>query len=153
VRSRLRSASGVLAAAACAIAMLSAWHSGSHVWRQLDSEYESFRTLTPTERRQAPLTDIQVPGSIFDFYAKYLDPGDRVYFQVLPSGLSSNLTLPQAITAVGRFYLLPAVQTTDLRDATVVVSYFANPALLHVKYLTEVEAGAQPLYVSRLRPP
>ena len=150
---RPRLASGVLAAAACGLAAFSAWHSGRHVWHQLDSEAATFRTLTPLERREQPITDIDVPPSIFDFYATYVGRGDRVYYQVLPSGLASDLTLPEAITAVGRFYLLPAVQTTSLRDATVVVSYFEDPALLHLRFVTQVEAGLQPLYVSRLRSP
>ena len=54
---------------------------------------------------------------------------------------------------LGRFYLLPAVQTTDLTDATVVVSYFEDPALLHMKFITQVQAGLQPLWVSRIRAP
>lgn len=153
MRARPWSRSGALAALACLVALYSAWHAGGHVWRQLDAEAKTYGAMTPTQRRQAPLSDIQVPGSIFDFYAQYLGRGDRVYFQVNPSGLATGLTLPEAIAAVGRFYFLPAVQTTDLGSATAVVSYFENPALLHMKFLTQVEAGLQPLWISRLRSP
>jgi len=45
------------------------------------------------------------------------------------------------------------VQTSDLKDATVVVSYFEDPALLHRKFITQVRAGLQPLWVSRIRLP
>ena len=84
---------------------------------------------------------------------QYLSKGDRVYFQVMPSGFSSDYDLPTIVQALGRFYFLPAVQTSDLKDATVVVSYFEDPALLHRKFITQVRAGLQPLWVSRIRSP
>ena len=143
----------VLVATATALALVSAWHSGRHVWRQLDSQRATYARLTDTERRRAALDLIEVPGAIFDFYASYIVRGDRVYFQVLPSGLSPGLDLPSAVAAAGRFYLLPAVQTQNLADATVVVSYFADPNLLPVRYITQQRAGEQPLYVSRIRAP
>jgi len=70
-----------------------------------------------------------------------------------PSGLGPDLDLPSAVAAAGRFYLLPAVQATSLADATVVVSYFEDPSLLHLRFVTQVQAGEQPLYVSRIRAP
>ena len=142
-----------LAAAATALALGSAWHSGRHVWRQLDARRSTYAPLTPTERRHAPLEAIGLPGPVFDFFATYLAPGDRVYYQVLPSGLGPDLDLPSAVAAAGRFYLLPAVQAKSLADATVVVSYFEDPSLLHLRFVTQVQAGEQPLYVSRIRAP
>jgi hypothetical protein len=143
----------VLAFAASLIALVSAWHSGGHMWRQLDGSYRTYAPLSSSERRHAALDRIEVPGAIFDFYASYISRGDRVYFQVMPSGLSHDLDLPSAVAAAGRFYLLPAVQTENLADATVVVSYFADPNTLPVHYITQQQAGVQPLYVSRIRPP
>jgi hypothetical protein len=116
-------------------------------------EGASYAALTPDDRRRAPVAAAGLDGGIFDFYARYLWKGDRVYFQVMPSGFSSDYDLPTIVQALGRFYLLPAVQTTDLNDATVVVSYFEDPALLHRKFITQVRAGLQPLWVSRIRPP
>jgi len=123
------------------------------MWRQLDDAYRTYAGLDSNQRRHAPLDQIEVPGAIFDFYASYITRGDRVYFQVMPSGLSRDLDLPAAIAAAGRFYLLPAVQTQNLADATVVVSYFADPNKLPVHYITQRQAGLQPLYVSRIRAP
>jgi hypothetical protein len=71
----------------------------------------------------------------------------------MPSGYGPNFDLPGIVEALGRFYFLPAVQTASLRDATVVVSYFADPSLLHVTFLTQVRAGLQPLWVSRISAP
>jgi len=45
------------------------------------------------------------------------------------------------------------VQAPDLRHATVVISYYADPSLLHRHFPTQVEAGLQPIFVSRLRTP
>jgi hypothetical protein len=146
-------ATAVLILAATVVALASALHSGPHMWRRLGTERRTYAPLTPTERRRAPLDGIEVPGAIFDFYATYIAPGDRIYYQVMQSGLSHDLDLPAAVAAAGRFYLLPAVQTESLADATVVVSYFEDPALLHVHYITQQQAGVQPLYISRIRAP
>ena len=116
-------------------------------------EGASYGALTPDNRRHAPVSAAGLDGGIFDFFAQYLSKGDRVYFQVMPSGFSSDYDLPTIVQALGRFYFLPAVQTADLNDATVVVSYFEDPALLHRKFITQVRAGLQPLWVSRIRPP
>ena len=121
--------------------------------RLLERERAAYATLTPDERRRGPVSAAGLDGGIFDFYAQYLSKGDRVYFQVMPSGFSSDYDLPTIVQALGRFYFLPAVQTTDLNDATVVVSYFEDPALLHRKFITQVRAGLQPLWVSRIRSP
>ncbi len=150
---RAASAATLIAAAASLLALASAIHAGPHVWRELDQARALDAPLTVTQRRQAPATALQIPGAIFDFFASYIGPGDRIYYQVLPSGFSEDLTLPQAIATLGNFYLLPGVQTTNLADATVVISWFANPAALHLHFVTQVEAGVQPLYVSRIRAP
>lgn len=119
----------------------------------LDAERQTYAQLSPVQRRQAPVSQLKMDGGIFDFFASFLSPGDRVYFQVMPSGFSSNLDLPTAILDLGNFYFLPAMQTTNLADATVVVSYFEDPALLHLKFITQVEAGRQPIWVSRIKAP
>jgi hypothetical protein len=138
---------------AAGLALASAVHSGPHMWKRLVDDHKTYAALSDVQRRHAPLDKLEVPGAIFDFYASYIVPGDRVYFQVMPSGLSHELDLPSAVEAAGRFYLLPAVQTENLADATVVVSYFADPNVLPVHYITEQQAGAQPLFVSRIRAP
>ena len=144
---------GLSAAVATALAALSAWHAGGYDWRLLENGYATYAPMTSVERRQALAANVGVPGSVFDFYARYVVPGDRIYFQVMPSGLSPELTLPEAVAAIGRFYLLPGVETTNLADATVVVSFYADPSLLHLKFVTQVEAGLQPIWVSRIRAP
>jgi hypothetical protein len=145
--------SGVLAAVATALALLSAWHSIGHMRRILGAERSSYSAMAAAQRRRLPVANATLDGQIFDFFAAYLAKGDRVYFQVMPSGYSPSFDLPSIVAALGRWYLLPAMQTTDLKNATVVVSYFEDPAKLHVKFLTQVRAGLQPLWVSRIKAP
>src|SRR5579884_3423253 len=113
----------LLAGAATVLALVSAWHSGRHMWHLLGRERTVYAAYTPAEREHAPIAAATLPPDVFDFYAAYLARGDRVYYQVLPSGLSHATDLPTAVETVGRFYLLPAVQVADLAHATVVVSY------------------------------
>ena len=151
--SRGRQLSGALAAVATAIALVSAWHSVGHIRRLLQAERPAYAALDSTASRREPVTHAGLDGQIFDFFAAYLQRGDRVYFQVMPSGYSPEFDLPGIIEALGRYYFLPAVQTTSLADATVVISYFEDPSQLHRTFLTQVRAGLQPLWVSRIRAP
>jgi hypothetical protein len=148
-----RQLSRILAAVATAIALVSAWHSVGHIRGLLQGERREYAAFDSTARRHEPVTHAGLDGQIFDFYASLLQRGDRVYFQVMPSGYSPEFDLPGIVAALGRYYLLPAVQTTNLADATVVVSYFEDPSLLHRKFITQVRAGLQPLWVSRISAP
>jgi len=144
--------SNAIVAAACVLALVSAWHSGRHMWHRLTDDYAMYSRYTPLERKHAPLTELELDGNIFDWYAKYVAPGDRVYYQVLPSGLGT-MDLPTAVRFGGSFYLLPAVQVTDPKKATVVVSYMADPKFLGLHFITQRRAGLQPIFVSRVRAP
>ena len=134
------------------LALASVWHSGRHMWHRLSSDDATFSKYDATERKHAPLAELELNGGIFDWYAQHVFRGDRVYYQVLPSGLGT-MDLPTAVKFAGSFYLLPAVQVSDPKRATVVVSYFADPSFLHLRFITQLRAGEQPIYVSRLRGP
>jgi hypothetical protein len=140
-------------AAVTALALYSAWHSGGHVWRRLAADHRTYAAYSDLQRRREPLDRLPLPGDVFDFYRSHLRRGDRVYFNVMPSGFGPYFDLPGIVAAAGRFYFLPAVQAPDLRRATVVVSYFADPASLKIHFPTQVQAGQQPFYVSRIRTP
>jgi len=146
-------AAASLAAAATVLALASALHSGDRVWRQVEHEQRSFARLTDSARRRTPIEQIGAPGAVFDFYAAYIAPGDRVFFQLPAVRQGSRPDLRAAFEAAGRFYLLPAVQTETLADATVVVSYREDPRRLHVAFITQEQDGRQPVYVSRISSP
>jgi hypothetical protein len=139
-------------AAATLLALVSAWHMGPHMWGRIDHDYVAYRPYTPIERQHAPLASLGLDGYVFDWYTKYLARGDRVYFQVLQSGLGS-LDLPSAVRMGGSFYLLPALVVNDLSKATVVVSWLADPGLLHVHFITQERLGLQLMFVSRISAP
>ena len=122
----------VLAALATVVALASALNTGPHMWRLLDREGRTYAAYTDTERRHATVEGLGMPPDIFDFYRQYVTKGDRIYYQVRESGFSSYYDLPTAIRLVGHYYLLPAVEAPSLRDATVVVTFFDDPKLLHV---------------------
>jgi hypothetical protein len=131
-------------------ALWSAWHPFNHMRRLLEREGRSYAALTPTERRQAPVTTVGLNGGIFDFYADRLVRGDRVYFQV-PRTPYGTLDLHDTVAALGRFFFLPAVEVRSLDDATVVFSYDANPSALHRRFVRTTPLGSASL--SRLSYP
>jgi hypothetical protein len=140
-------------AALTILALASSWHSGRHIWRLLGAERRAYAAYSEADRRHAPLAQLELPGEVFDWYASFLLHGDRAYYQVLHSGLSHDLDLPGAFGYGARFYLLPAVEETDLGRATVVVSFHADPRLLDAHYVTKQRSGLQPIFVSRIRVP
>lgn len=151
---RLRpSLATALVALATAIALASAWHSGGERWRKLREGHRAYSSYTEIDRRHAPIDAMGLPSDIFDFYAEHVERGDRVYVQVREGGFSAFMDLPTAVRYAARFYLLPALQTNDLEDATVVVTFFDDPSRLNIRYVTQAQAGAQPIFVSRIRAP
>ena len=96
------SRASALAAAATVLALASAWHSGRHMWHRLQQDRATYAPLTGEQRARAPLTAIPLPADVFDWYASLLTRGDRVYYQVEPSGFlnftfSDDPTVGQAL--------------------------------------------------------
>jgi hypothetical protein len=145
--------SALVAGAATAVALASAWHSGGHVWRELGAQRVVYGGYSDVQRERAPLAQIPLPTGIFDFFRENVRPGDRVYFQVRKAPFSDFFTLPQIISAAGRYDLLPARQVTDLRDATVVVSWLADPKRLPARFVSHARYGLRSIYVSRIAEP
>ena len=77
--------------------------------------------------------------------------GDRIYYQV-PRTPFGTLDLHDTVASLGRYTLLPAVEVTDLDDATVVLSYEADPATLHIPFLAQWQYGSG-IAVSRVANP
>jgi hypothetical protein len=136
--------------ATCILAALSAGLKYDVIWDHLTSERRGDEALTPQERERAPLAAIPLAAEIFDYYAAFLRPGDRVYFHVLESGFSDFADLPTLVATAGRFWLLPAVQVTNLEDATVVVSWERDPGELGIEFSEQHRAGQQLFFVSRI---
>ena len=143
----------VVVGALTALVLYSAWHTGSHMWARLGQDRATYARYSEYQRSQAVALNLPLTGAPFDFYRAHLVRGDRIFFQVAPGGYGEFATLPQIVAAVGRYYLLPAVQVPDLKDATVVLSWEADPARLGVHFVTQAEDALEPFYVSRLKTP
>ena len=115
------------------------------MWRTMADDYRMYSSLSALERRHAPSDQVRVPGEVFDYYADRVHKGDRIYLQINP-----GRARPDAIEAVARFYLLPAVVVGDLADANVIVSFYEDPAQLGVPLQSQERAGLQPIFVSRI---
>jgi hypothetical protein len=152
-RLRRPSNATALAAVATAIALASAWHTGDRMWRHLGEQGRVYGNYTDEQRRHAAIDSMGMPSDIFDWYRQFVVRGDRIYYQVRASGYSSFFDLPTAIRYVGAYYLLPALPAKDLADATVVITFFDDPKALGVSYVTQQQAGIQPIFVSRIKAP
>ena len=132
---------------ATVLALVSAWHSGRHVWHRIQDDRRVYSAYTPTDRENAPAVAVGLDGDIFAWYAQYVGAGDRFYVQV-PADHD-----PRLVRILAGYELLPGVEVDRPSQATVIVSYYADPDALGLHYLTEEQAGAQPLFVSRVSAP
>jgi hypothetical protein len=139
--------------AVTALALYSAWHSGGHTWNRLAAERREFAAYTEAQRAHAVIDEVGLKSDVFDFFRDRLVRGDRMYFDVAPGGYGEFFDLPGIVAALGEYYLLPAAHVAGLKDATVVLSFNADPARLGVRFLTQDRAGEQLIFVSRAKFP
>ena len=118
------------------------------------TSYRTYAAYTDAQRRHAPIDGLGCPATSSTSTASTSCRGDRVYFQVLRERLQPvPRPADRPFRSRAASTCCPAVQATDLKDATVVVSYFEDPKLLHVRFITQQRAGLQPIFVSRIRAP
>jgi hypothetical protein len=143
------SAAALAAGAATVIALLSAWGSARDEWRRLGDGRATFAAYSDTRRDEAPINGAGFTSlaRLFAVAATEVGRGDRIYFQV-PRTPFGTLDLHDTVAALGRLYLLPAVEVSDVGDATLVVSFQADPADLHRPFLSQRQYGTA--FVSRL---
>ena len=120
-----------------------------HSLRVLDKQEQHFAGLTRADREQAFGTAIPTSMEVFDFYQRLLRPDDRFYVQVINEGFG-YADKATVIRSVARYYLAPAVEVDRLEDATVVLSYDADPGTLPLRYSQQTRAGLQLFFVSRV---
>ena len=121
-----------------------------HSVRNLNAAAEQFDGLTRLEREQWFGTAIPTRMDVFDFYGRLVRTDDRFYVQVTNSAFG-NADKATVVRSVARYYLAPAIEVERPEDATVVLSYDADPAALGLRYSSQTRAGLQLIFVSRIR--
>jgi hypothetical protein len=130
----------IVIAAVTFLALVSVWHSARPTWDGLRTDYRVYSDYSEEGRVDAASQMAGIAGGLFRFLSAEIGRGDRVYFQV-PRRSYGTLDLHDTIAALGRYYLLPAVEVTDPDDATVVVSYESDPGELHREFLRQEHYG------------
>jgi hypothetical protein len=70
--------------------------------------------------------------------------------QIPPGAFSTFADKPTIVRAVGRVFLLPAVEVEKPERADVILSWDSDPGLLPFRYSDQVRAGLQLIFVSRI---
>ena len=147
----MRRASAVAVAAAVAGALVwSGWKDVPHSWRLMRTQYSVYHGLTRAQRDQEFIGALPLRTDIFDFWRRWLRPGDRYWIQIPYEAFSANADKKLVVRSVSHLYLLPAVEARSLAGANVVLSWDADPGLLHLRYSEQYRAGLQLLFVSRI---
>ena len=141
----------VAAGVATLIALVSAWSATGTTWHRLNADYRAYSAYSDEERLLTPVVAAGFRGEVFNFFAAEVDDDDRIYFQV-PRRPYGTLDLHDTVAALGRFFLAPAIQVTDLDDATVVISYEADPRSLGREFVSQRQNGPG-IFVSRIAEP
>jgi hypothetical protein len=115
----------------------------------LRDQRQYFAPMSENERDQAFGTLMPTRMDVYDFYRRSLRQDDRYYMQVTDAPFG-NASRAVVVRNVARFYLAPAVEVSRPEDATVVLSYEADPGLLPLRYSAQIRAGLQLFFVSRI---
>ena len=145
-----RLAATIAAGLAVAALVWSAVDGVPHSWRLMRSQDAAYRGLSRTQRDQEFIDAIPLRVDIFDFWRAWLRPGDRYWIQIPNEAFSANADKKLVVRSVSHLYLLPAIEATSLHDANVVLSWDADPGLLHLHYSEQERAGLQLIFVSRI---
>jgi hypothetical protein len=119
-------------------------------WNAAKTERRAWERLPDAERQLAYVTRIPLRLDIFEFWQRHLRPGDRYYVQIPPDAFSAFADKPTIVRAVGRVFLLPAVEVEKPERADVILSWDSDPGLLPFRYSDQVRAGLQLIFVSRI---
>ena len=147
---RRRSAVAALATVTVLALAYSGWKDIPHSWRLMRTQYVAYSGYTRTQRDRAFGTSIPMPMDILDFWRSHLRPWDRYWIQMPHEAFSSNGDKKYVAQLISHVYLLPAIETTKLSQATVVLSWDADPKTLHLGFWEQFRAGQQLIYVSRI---
>jgi hypothetical protein len=147
----LRRSVALAASLTIAVALaVSAWHNVPHSWRLMRNEHRDFAGYSSAQRDRAFGNLIPLRMDILDFWRAQLRPGDRYWIQIPFEAFSTAANKKLVVRTVAHLYLLPAIETRRLADATVVLSWDADPGTLHLKYSDQARAGLQLIFVSRI---
>lgn len=129
----------------------SVWKDVPHSWRLMRSQHATYGGYTQAQRERAFGTLIPMPMDIIDYWRSGLRRGDRYFVQMPPLPFSSyGMDKRYIARSIAHVYLLPAIETRNLSRANVVLSWEADPGLLHLKYSAQQRAGLQLIFVSRI---
>jgi hypothetical protein len=138
--------------AGCAVVALawSCWKDVPHSWRLMRSQHAAYAGYTRAQRDEAYGALIPIRMDILGFWRRQLRRDDRYWIQMPYEAFSATGDKRFVVRSVSHLYLLPATEASSLGDATVVLSWDADPSTLHLRYTEQVRAGLQLVFVSRI---
>jgi hypothetical protein len=114
------------------------------------SQHAIYAGYTQARRERAFGMQIPIPMDIFDFWRDGLRPGDRYWIQMPAAAFATGADKRYIARNIAHVYLLPAIEASRPKDATVILTWDADPAALHLHYGLQREAGLQLIFTSRV---
>jgi hypothetical protein len=139
------------AALAFAIALGSAAKDYRGTWNWLSGQRAQFVHLSDSERAQEPGVAQLLPVDAFDFFRAHVHQGERYYVVAKPGRFQAGVDRAQATRIFSRYYLLPAIQVADPRDADVVLTVGIDPRTLALPLGPVSKFGGGEYYAAALR--
>jgi hypothetical protein len=145
-----RVAAALLAAATVLALLWSVWKDVPHSWRLMRSQHAAYAGYDRTQRDEAFGALIPIRMDIFEWWRAHLQRGDRYWIQIPHETFSANADKKLVVRTIAHLFLLPATEARSLSDATIVLSWDADPSTLHLRYLEKDRAGLQLIFATRL---
>ena len=120
-------------------------------WDWLSSQHAQFAPLSAQERAQEPGTAQLLPVDAFDFFRSKLRDGDRYYIAAKRGGFETGVDRATASRIFARYYLLPAIQVDDPRNADIVFTVGVDPHSLGVGLARTEKFSGGNYFAARVR--
>ena len=121
-----------------------------HTWRMLGAQHAAWAGTSRADRDRAFGNAVPIDMSVLDYWRHWLRPGDRYWVQMPFEAFSTFGDKKLLVREIARLYLLPAVESPRLAGADVVLSWDADPGLLHLRFSDQQRAGQQLIFYSRI---
>jgi hypothetical protein len=138
------------ALAVVAALVYSAWRDVPHSWDLMRSQHAIYAGYSQAQRQRAFGSQIPMPMEIFDFWRDGLRPGDRYWIQMPPEAFATFADKRYIARNIAHVYLLPAIEVSRRAEATVVLTWDADPGTLHMRFSEQRRAGLQLIFTSRV---
>lgn len=133
----------------CAVAS-TAWTFGP-TWRWLSTQRSTYAHDSALDRFEATGYGNALPVAGYEFFRGRLRSGERYYLAAAPGAYIGGVDRRTGLATFARYFLLPAIQVGDPKQADAIVSVGVDPATLGLTYSRVVQSPDGPFWYAQVQ--